>query len=69
MINDIERYEFWNREMVDFLKKENQKKIDLLMRWDSVTNKVPFVASGGIEPVFQNTYTRKEIKTLGVDKD
>lgn len=45
MINDIERHDFWNREMNDFLKKENQKKIDMIIRWDPCANKVPFVLS------------------------
>jgi hypothetical protein len=42
MINDIERFDFWNREADEFLRRENIKKNEKVMRWDSVTNKVPF---------------------------
>ena len=45
MNNDIERYDFWNREMQVFLEKEALNKRDLIMRWDSCSNKVPFICS------------------------
>lgn len=41
MNNDIERYDFWNREMEEFLKEERRKELEKIMRWDSVANKVP----------------------------
>jgi len=37
-MNDIERYNFWNQEEEEFLRRERMEKI---MRWDSITNKVP----------------------------
>ena len=40
-MNDIERYDFWHREMEEFLKQERRKRLEKIMRWDSVTNKVP----------------------------
>jgi len=40
-MNDIERYDFWHREMEEFLKQERRKRLERVMRWDSVTNKVP----------------------------
>jgi hypothetical protein len=45
MINDIERFDFWNREADEFIRRENIKKKEILMRWDSCTNKVPFICS------------------------
>lgn len=44
-MNDIERYNFWNQEQDEFVKKERQKEkqriLDMIMRWDSIANKVP----------------------------
>jgi len=44
-MNDIERYGFWNREAKEFLKKERLKKEQQILRWDSCTNKVPFICA------------------------
>jgi len=44
-MNDIERFDFWNREEEAFIEKINNEKRDLIMRWDSCTNKVPFIYS------------------------
>lgn len=40
-MNDIERQSFWGKEMDEFLVREEKKKIEKVMRWDSITNKVP----------------------------
>lgn len=69
MVNDIERQSFWQEEMDEFLRRDAERKLASIYRWDSITNKVPYNISGGIEPVFQNTYIRNKNKTLGVNKD
>jgi len=54
-MNDIERYNFWNREMEDYLESIEEDRIKKVLRWDSVINKVPIKID---KPKKQNKLTR-----------
>ena len=47
-MNDIERLDFWNREEEAFITKINNEMRDIIMRWDSCANKVPFIYSDDV---------------------